>query len=58
MVSCSDLNLGCNGGRLGMAWLFMCEHGLVEDSCYPYTSGGGSSGHCSWDKCTSSGSSW
>ena len=55
MVSCSDFNMGCNGGRLAAAWNFMCRDGLVADTCYPYTSGGGDSGHCTWKKCTGTG---
>jgi len=55
MVSCSEFNMGCNGGRLGAAWNFMCRNGLVSDSCYPYTSGKGQNGKCSWGKCTGEG---
>lgn len=58
MISCSDANMGCSGGRLGSAWNFMCKYGLVEDSCYPYTSGKGDSGSCSWKTCTAKGQSW
>jgi len=58
MVSCSEMNMGCNGGRLGAAWNFMCHYGLVSDECYPYTSGAGKSGKCSWEKCTDSNSEW
>jgi len=55
MISCSNFNMGCSGGRLSAAWNFMCHYGLVTDACEDYTSGAGASGSCSWKKCTASG---
>jgi len=46
LVSCSDLNLGCHGGILRLAWLFMGYHGLSPDTCVPYISGNGTSESC------------
>ena len=39
MVDCDSNNFGCNGGYLLLAWNFIQKTGLVEDDCYPYTSG-------------------
>jgi cathepsin B len=39
MVSCDRQNYGCNGGYLNKAWSFMQTTGVVNEACYPYTSG-------------------
>ncbi len=45
LVSCDRNNYGCNGGYLDKAWNFMTK-GVATNDCYPYTSGGGSTGTC------------
>ena len=56
LVSCDSGNYGCNGGYLNVAWNFMHSTGVVEDTCYPYTSGSaGETGSCA-SSCTGSGS--
>jgi len=46
MVSCDHLDMGCNGGRLTTAWMYMKYTGLVKDSCFPYTAGAGEPAKC------------
>jgi len=52
MVSCGSqgwghgLIHGCIGGALEGAYYFMDEHGAIPESCFPYSSGGGS-----WPPC-------
>jgi cathepsin B len=46
MVSCDKSNMGCNGGYLDKSWTYLTNTGIVEDSCYPYTSGSGTTGTC------------
>jgi cathepsin B len=46
LVSCSRLNLGCNGGNLALAWWYMGYHGIVPDSCVPYVAFNGTSEMC------------
>eukprot|EP01136_Pigoraptor_vietnamica_P010919 Opistho-1_new@3462 len=46
MVSCDSTDYGCSGGYLTNAWQFLQNTGIVADSCYPYSSGGGSTGSC------------
>jgi cathepsin B len=45
LVSCDTTSYGCQGGYPDKAWNYM-EKGVVLDTCYPYTSGGGSTGTC------------
>lgn len=52
LVSCDDSNDGCQGGQLQSAWQYMANPGVVADSCFPYTAGGGSAPPCS-EKCSS-----
>jgi cathepsin B len=54
MVSCDKSDLGCNGGYLDNSWNYLVNTGIVEDSCYPYTSGNGQTGTCKLNgtKCT------
>ena len=50
LVSCSKIDLGCNGGLQSRAFFYL-EHHLQElESDYPYTSGTGQSGSCKYDK--------
>jgi len=46
LVSCDSTNFGCQGGYLQKAWEYMASSGIVDDACYPYTSGSGDSGVC------------
>lgn len=46
LISCSDLNMGCNGGTTITAWLYFRMHGLVSDGCLPYASGNGTVPSC------------
>jgi cathepsin B len=46
MVSCSWLNMGCNGGLMSTAWLYLWITGIVPDSCLPYQSAGGDAPSC------------
>jgi hypothetical protein len=41
IVSCDhDIGIsGCNGANTGAAYKFITAKGLVDDKCYPYTSG-------------------
>jgi cathepsin B len=60
LVSCDHSDDGCQGGWPSNAWEFMVKTGLVTDTCYPYSSGGGNSGACKikaeGDPCPGSGS--
>jgi len=40
------MNHGCNGGVLTFAWWFLEYNGIVADSCFPYTAGGGTPPSC------------
>jgi cathepsin B len=46
MVSCDTGDYGCNGGYLNVSWDYLEQTGIVDDACFPYTSGSGSSGSC------------
>ncbi|KAK5578839.1 hypothetical protein RB653_008513 [Dictyostelium firmibasis] len=47
LVSCDVFgNDGCSGGIPQLAWEYMELHGLVTDSCYPYTAGNGTVYSC------------
>jgi C1A family cysteine protease len=49
MVSCSKLNLGCNGGNFNYAWNYLKNSPQELNSDYPYTSGTGVSGKCTYN---------
>ena len=49
MVSCSKLNLGCNGGNFNYAWNYLKTNPQELNSDYPYTSGTGVSGKCTYN---------
>ena len=51
LVSCDTGNYGCQGGYLNVAWQYIQNNGVVPDSCFPYTAGGGVAPPCS-QKCT------
>jgi cathepsin B len=46
MVSCDTQDHGCHGGNLHKSWYYLTTTGIVDDECYPYTSGKGDSGKC------------
>ncbi|XP_013389940.1 uncharacterized peptidase C1-like protein F26E4.3 [Lingula anatina] len=40
LLSCNSKNqFGCEGGHLDRAWWYMRKTGVVEENCYPYSSG-------------------
>ena len=51
IVSCDTTDGGCNGGDTTTAYAYVKQAGGLElESSYPYTSGGGDSGTCKFDK--------
>jgi len=51
IVSCDTVDAGCNGGDTITAYAYVQQAGGLEsESAYPYTSGGGDSGTCSFDQ--------
>jgi len=49
IVSCDQNDDGCNGGDLPTAFGYVQQAGLETDSDYPYTSGNGNSGTCTYN---------
>jgi cathepsin B len=45
-VSCDPNNFGCNGGYLDKTWAFYENPGVVDDDCFPYESGNGTTTKC------------
>ena len=45
-VSCDEANLACNGGILLLHWQYLEEVGVVEEECFPYSSGEGDVEDC------------
>ena len=45
-VSCDKGNMGCNGGWLAKTWSYYKTTGLVDDDCFPYSSGEGDVEDC------------
>eukprot|EP00741_Cyanophora_paradoxa_P009203 tig00001484_g8913.t1 len=39
LLACDWLNFGCHGGFYPTAWLWIKDHGLVSEECFPYVSG-------------------
>jgi len=50
IVSCDENDDGCNGGDLPTAFQYVQQNGQEPDSDYPYTSGGGDTGRCKYNK--------
>merc|ERR1712070_639839 len=46
LVQCSTVNSGCNGGLMDYAFQYAESTPMVGEDSYPYTSGGGVTGHC------------
>lgn len=46
MVSCDQLDMGCQGGMLPQAWKYLIQTGIVTDSCMPYSAGSGEAPSC------------
>jgi cathepsin B len=46
MVSCDFADLGCQGGYLDRSWRYLIDTGIVDEKCFPYTSGSGQRGTC------------
>jgi len=46
MVSCDKSDMGCQGGRLPMAWKYLKDTGIVRDDCFPYAAGDGVAPQC------------
>ena len=46
LVQCDDIDQGCSGGLMNNAFKYVEEHGLADESAYPYTSGSGIRGLC------------
>merc|ERR1712039_1034099 len=53
LVSCDKKDHGCGGGMLPDAWKYLTETGIVTDSCFPYSAGGGQAPACA-TKCVDS----
>merc|ERR1712232_722117 len=53
MVSCDGGDMGCSGGQLSNAWSYLKSTGIVTDTCFPYTAGGGHAPACE-TKCVDS----
>jgi len=52
LVSCATKEAnGCKGATITAAWEYFNSHGVVENSCYPYTSGKGVTGTCISKNC-------
>ena len=50
LVSCSMQNSGCNGGLMDYAFQYIKSAPLELEQTYPYTSGSGRRGSCSYSK--------
>jgi len=50
IVSCDPNDDGCNGGDLPTAFAYVQQAGLETDANYPYTSGNGNSGTCTYNQ--------
>ncbi|MCQ2819866.1 MAG: hypothetical protein MJ252_21585 [archaeon] len=45
-VSCDMFDHGCNGGQLPQVWIYMKARGVVNEDCFPYSSGEGDVEEC------------
>ena len=50
LVSCSKLNLACNGGNQTLAFKYWKTHRAELESTYPYVSGTGNVPECAYDE--------
>jgi len=51
ITSCDKTDAGCNGGDTPTAYAYVQSAGGIEtEKAYPYTSGGGTTGTCKFDK--------
>lgn len=51
IVSCDNVDQGCNGGDTITAYQYVMQAGGLESQAeYPYTSGGGDNGVCKFNK--------
>lgn len=46
LVSCDNLNMGCNGGILRLAWFHLRFTGIPTEECFPYSSQTGTVEKC------------
>lgn len=45
-ISCNDQDIGCQFGQDFNVWHYFCNEGVVEESCFPYTSQNGEVEKC------------
>lgn len=51
LVSCDRAgNMGCNGGSMALAFMYVMRNPLSEESAYPYVSGTGTEPACDKSK--------
>jgi len=50
LVECSKQNHGCGGGAMVLGFMYAEKNPLMTEAAYPYTSGGGHSGSCKYQK--------
>lgn len=50
LVECSKRNHGCQGGAMVLGFMYAETSPLMTEAAYPYTSGGGKSGSCKYEK--------
>jgi len=55
LVECSTQNSGCNGGLMDYAFQYIEQNGIELESQYPYTSGAGSVGACTYSQASTVG---
>jgi cathepsin B len=49
LLSCDNVNRGCNGGDIDTAWTYAEREGLVSEICFPYQADGSVSCHSRCD---------